>query len=198
MSRGGTNRVQEDSVIDEMKSRSTFTGPSHSMPRIARVVLALGAIALVERAILAASIPAHAAAAQQKTFPVRGEAENTVTDLKPTGDFTLHLEAAQVGHLTRFGHFTGQFAYDAELFAEAIVLHGTATLTNEQGEQLFVTADILETGTVEPLDVTGTLTITGGTGRFDGASGSLAVSGVDGESLVDTVHLEGAIVTPGT
>lgn len=193
----GNHCSAERTVIDDMKLRPTVTGCSRCVPCLARVLLALSAVTLAERFALGASVAAATAAAQDMKYQVRGSAESTVIALQPTGSATIHLEAAQVGHLSHFGHFTGEFSYDAELYADEIVLQGTATLTNDKGEQLFLTADIIETGTAEPLDVTGTLTITGGTGRFAGASGSLAVTGVDDVSLVDTIYLAGTIVTQG-
>jgi hypothetical protein len=138
---------------------------------------------------------AYGASLSLKLLSVKGVATNTITSLEFINDVTLRIEAQQVGYLTHFGGFTGEFSYLAVASPAAIVLTGTATLTNTDGEQLFLTASIVELGTAYPMTVVGTLTVTGGTGRFAGATGSIAVSGKDEESLSDTLKLAGTIIT---
>ena len=70
-------------------------------------------------------------------------------------DGTILLEAEQVGHLNHFGHFTGHFSYVAVATPVSFVLLGDATLTNEQGEELFLSASIVELGADYPLTVWG-------------------------------------------
>ncbi|MEO6569274.1 MAG: hypothetical protein ABIO94_10975 [Opitutaceae bacterium] len=57
---------------------------------------------------------------------------------------------------------------------------------------------IVELGLDYPRTLNEALTITGGTGRFVGATGTLLVSGIDEESLTDTIQIHGAILTPGS
>jgi hypothetical protein len=130
-----------------------------------------------------------------KMLSVKGSATNIITSIEFINDVTLQIEAVQVGHLSNFGDFTGQFSYTAVASPVSILLTGNATLTNTSGEQLTLVATILEVGVDYPYTVTGTLTITGGTGRFAGATGTIAVTGQDGEELTDTFQLAGTILT---
>src|SRR5687768_5590968 len=120
----------------------------------------------------------HSSLAPVKLLHVAGTASNTVTSVKVDKRGRLRIEAVQVGHLSHFGFFTGEFSYEGVATPTSIFLEGNATLTNDAGEQLFISATILESGTGYPYEVTGTLIVTGGTGRFAGASGSIAVKGV--------------------
>jgi hypothetical protein len=149
-------------------------------------------------------IPPPAAAADLFGLPnlhniriqrVSGSAVTTITSLVFLNDVTMAIEAEQVGHLTGFGNFTGHFSYIAVASPATIVLVGSATLTNDQGEQLHVTASILELGADYPRTVNGTLTVTGGTGRYAGATGVIGVSGIDEESPTDTFNFDGTLVT---
>lgn len=130
-----------------------------------------------------------------KVLSVSGTADNTITSLEFINDVTLRIEAVQVGYLSHFGNFTGDFSYLAVASPVSITLVGNATLTNDVGEQLFLTATVLELGAGYPYQVTGTLVVTGGTGRFAGATGTIAVKGVDGEELTDTFNLAGTLIT---
>ena len=131
-----------------------------------------------------------------KFATVKGAATNTVTELVPINETTFQIKAEQVGNLTHFGDFTGDFSYTATGTPVSIILVGEATLTNTQGEQLFATALIVEVGADYPMTVTGTLLITGGTGRFANAAGTITVTGKDEESLVDTFQLKGTLLLP--
>jgi hypothetical protein len=130
-----------------------------------------------------------------KVLNVSGTASNTITSLEFINDVTLRIEAVQMGYLSHFGNFTGDFSYLAVASPVSITLVGNATLTNDVGEQLFLTATVLEVGTDYPYQVYGTLVVTGGTGRFAGATGSITVRGVDGEELTDTFSLAGTLIT---
>ncbi|MGH7956590.1 MAG: hypothetical protein ACREH8_06220 [Opitutaceae bacterium] len=132
-----------------------------------------------------------------KVVQVEGSATNTITELVPINEITFLIKAEQVGYLSHFGNFTGEFSYVATGTPVSIVLVGDATLTNTRGEQLFVTATIVELGTDYPYAVSGTLVVTGGTGRFSASAGTIAVTGTDEESLVDAFHLKGALVIVG-
>jgi hypothetical protein len=151
-------------------------------------VLLLGPTPLLCAAAAASSHAVH-------VTNVTGSATNTVTSLVFLNDTTILIESQQVGHLTQFGDFTGRFSYVALASPTSILLLGRATLTNAQGEELFVTASILELGADYPRSANGTLTVTGGTGHYAGATGSIAISGTDEESLTDTFQLNGTLIT---
>lgn len=138
-------------------------------------------------------ISAAAGHGSSSTLTVEGSATNTVTSLDFINANTIAIEAEQVGELTNFGKFTGEFSYVAVVHPESTVIVGTATLTNENGDQLFLTARIVELGADYPFTVIGTLTVTGGTGDFAGARGTIALTGEDDVSLTDTFQLSGVL-----
>jgi hypothetical protein len=136
---------------------------------------------------------AHSANPDVKIKEVAGRATNTITSLVPIDENTLLIDSDVVGKLTHFGKFIGGFHYVAELSATTIELTGEATFTNTKGEKLFLAANIVEHTETSPYLVEGTLTIIGGTGHYNDATGSIEVHGLDGESLTDTLGLHGVI-----
>jgi hypothetical protein len=143
---------------------------------------------------VSAAQPTPAKAAKTKVVAVSGVAITTLTSLVFNDDGTIAIEAVQVGHLSYFGEFTGQFTYVAIPSATSILIRGTAILTNEDGDHLYLTALILEQGADYPYAVSGALTVTGGTGRFASATGLIAVTGNDTVSPTDTLNLDGTLV----
>lgn len=125
----------------------------------------------------------------------QGSATTTITSLVFNADGTISIEADQVGTLSKIGAFTGHLSYIAVPTPTALILVGSGTLRTASGEQIFLKARILELGTGYPYLVNGVLAVAGGTGRYAGASGALAVSGTDEEALTDTLQLQGAVVT---
>ena len=138
---------------------------------------------------------AQSADADAKVKDVDGSAINTITSLVPVDETTLLIESEVEGKLTHFGKFTGTFAYTAILSPTSVEFTGEATFTNHQGEKLFITAHIIEVGEGYPFVVDGSLTVTGGTGDYADASGTLSVSGLDEESPVDALKLHGTLTT---
>jgi hypothetical protein len=176
----------------------------HPTPRVRSVPILLRdvvACVSVVFALVIAPLPRVSAAILPSLtvslVSVSGSATNTVTSLNFINDTTIQIEADQVGYLTHFGNFTGHFSYLASASPTTILLLGKATLTNEHGDQLFLTASILEVGADYPRSLNGVLTVTGGTGGFAGAKGTISVSGTDEESLTDTVTLNGALLVAG-
>jgi hypothetical protein len=144
--------------------------------------------------LLTASAPHASAAVVTST---RGSATTTITSLVFNADTTISIEADQTGYLANVGAFTAHFSYLAVPTPATIVLVGTGTLLTASGDRLFLQASIVELGLDYPRSLNGALTITGGTGRFAGTTGTLLVSGIDEESLTDTIQIQGAIVTAG-
>ena len=156
---------------------------------IARLTLAL-------LAMLALAGPA-AAERQGKQVPFRGRLEGIVATVTPLTPPFVAVTLEGEGNATQLGHF------DVSSSIVANEADGTAVGTYEfraaNGDTL--TADYTEH--FAETDVPGvfadviTATITGGTGRFAGATGSFV-----GDRLADTVHgvvtesFDGTISTP--
>ena len=141
---------------------------------IARLSLAL-------LAVLALAGPA-AAEGQRKQVPFRGRLEGLATATPIAPPFVaVNLEGS--GNATQLGRFDVSISLVANATDGTAV--GTYEFTAANGDTL--TADFTERFT--PTDVPGvfsdviTATITGGTGRFAGATGSFV-----GDRLADTVH----------
>ncbi len=109
---------------------------------------------------------------------------------------TLSADGTAEGTATHLGRYSATFN------ATVNVLDGTATgaytFTAANGDQLFATFTGLgvpaEDGTA---NITETLTITGGAGRFAGASGTLVVQRtLDQTTGVSTGSVAGSITTP--
>ena len=155
---------------------------------IARLALAL-------LAVLALAGPA-AAERQGKQVPFRGRLEGLATATPLTPPFVaVTLEGE--GHATQLGHFDVSSSIVANEADGTAV--GTYEFTAANGDTL--TADYTEN--ITPTDVPGvfsdviTATITGGTGRFAGATGSFVSDRVaDHVTGIVSDSFEGTISTP--
>lgn len=167
---------------------------------VLRFVRGFGACVLVAVVAVFSVAPSASAAflaslaIKLKIVTVAGSATNQVTNVVFHDNGTISLEAVQVGYLSHFGNFTGHFSYSAVPSPGAILLLGSGTLINQDGERLTLTASVLELGADYPYTIIGTLTVTGGTGRFARATGELTISGTDTGSLTDTLDIQGALV----
>lgn len=163
-----------------------------------RFLAALRGFAAFALAIAFLGMTPHAVAAPLITL-TQGSATTTVTSLvfHPDG-LTISIDSDQVGYLSNVGAFTAHFSYLAVGTPTTIMIVGNGTLTTSNGDKLFLAASIVEMGLDYPRTLDGTLTITGGTGRYKGATGALLVHGIDEESLTDTISITGTIVTPGS
>jgi hypothetical protein len=128
-----------------------------------------------------------------------GYGQSTVTAITENPDGTISLEAEQTGRLTHIGLFRATFSYLATIDYNTgtTLITGDGTITSAKGDQLNVDVTIVEVGVDYPRPYTGLLTVTGGTGRFAGASGALEITGLDEESLTDSFTLAGVISTLG-
>ena len=157
---------------------------------IARFTLALLAVL---------ALAGHAAAeGQEKQVPFRGRLEGIVATVTPLTPPFVAVTLEGEGNATQLGHF------DVSSSIVANEADGTAVGTYEfraaNGDTL--TADYTESFT--PTDVPGvfsdviTANITGGTGRFAGATGSFVAYRVaDHVTGIVSDSFEGTISTPG-
>ena len=155
---------------------------------------AIAAVLGLSHAVPATALPAARPAVSVKAVTVSGSATNTITQLGFNDNGTISIEAEQEGNLSHIGHFTGHFSYLAIPSPVSIVLLGTAEITNDDGDRLFFSAVVVELGTGYPYTLAGTLTVTGGTGRFAGATGAIAVSGRDTAELTDRLDFHGTLL----
>ena len=156
---------------------------------IARLSLAL-------LAVLALAGPA-AAERQGKQVPFRGRLEGTVTSVTPLTPPFLAVNGEGSGNATQLGRFDVSISLVANAADGTAV--GTYEFTAANGDTL--TADFTES--FAPTDVPGvfadviTATITGGTGRFAGATGSFVADRVaDHATGIVSDSFEGTISTP--
>ena len=134
--------------------------PKHRAVIVTVIVLALAALA-----------PASALAKAGGTDrPVKGTAMGSVTATVPG----LHIKVDVSGVETHIGKFTGHFEGTGEIVGGSTLGEGTFTVVAANGDQMtgtFTLIGSLPTGEVHSATVV--LTITGGTGRFADASGTI-------------------------
>ena len=125
--------------------------------------------------LVALALPMYATAGDQ--MPLNGSETGTFQLLGPCETGGLALEVTGTGHATFIGRYTGHYR---ECFdpATGAVTDGSFTLTAENGDTLYGTyaGQAVPTGANVSYDDPGV--ITGGTGRFTGASGNAHTTGV--------------------
>lgn len=154
-----------------------------------------GPVSALEEALLAG-----VAAGQQVPFKGRLEGTFTVTPVPGMPPFIVDVLLNATGNATQLGRFTLVFPHRVNRSTVPSTGVGIYHFTAANGDTL--TADVLgqatPTGTPGVLHGVETATITGGTGRFAGASGGFVC-----ERLIDTIHFttvgsfNGTISSPG-
>jgi hypothetical protein len=122
-------------------------------------------------AVLAALTLSGTATAGKPLVPFKGQSSGIVTTVgfdPELGVVSIHGEGQ--GEATHLGHFTVTADVAVYVFAPTGVVIGNFTYVTANGDKLF--AHLVGSGGADPLHGIGTFTITGGTGRFRGASGS--------------------------
>ena len=127
-------------------------------------------------ALPALALPMQAAAADQP--PLKGAESGTFQLLGPCETGGVVLEVTGTGQSTQLGHYSGRYRECLDP-ATGAVTAGTFTLTAANGDKVFGTysgqASPTDDPTVVAYDDPGV--ITGGTGRYAGASGTMTTSG---------------------
>jgi hypothetical protein len=132
--------------------------------------LILGGLVL---ALVALSPTSAAAKAGGTDRPMQGTTLGDVTVTLAPG---LPMEADVTGVTTHLGKYTGHLEGTAEIIGGTVFGEGTFTLVAANGDQLsgtFALTGPPPSGAVHPVSTV--LTITGGTGRFADASGTITV-----------------------
>jgi hypothetical protein len=125
----------------------------------------------------ALALPMQAAANDR--LPLKGPETGTFQLLGPCETGGMILEVTGAGHATQLGNYSGNYRECLDP-ATGAVTGGTFTLTAANGDKVFGTY----IGQALPTDNPNVVTyqdpgvITGGTGRFAGASGIVGTSGV--------------------
>jgi hypothetical protein len=135
---------------------------------IRRAILLTGLVLAVSSLIPAAAL----AKAGGTDRPLKGTAAGSVTVTIPG----LHLTTDVSGVMTHLGKFSGHFEGNAEIVGGRTLGEGTFTVVAANGDELtgtFTLNGALPSGEVHT--ATAVLTITGGTGRFADASGTVTV-----------------------
>ena len=119
-------------------------------------------------AVLAALTLSALAMAAGQAVPFKGRSSGVVTTvgIDPVAGL-VHTHAAGQGQATHLGHFTQTGDTTVDLTTGNA--RGTWTLTAANGDMLFL--EMTAYG-IDPTHGVGTFTVVGGTGRFQGATGS--------------------------
>jgi hypothetical protein len=135
------------------------------------------------------------AAGEQVPFRGSLEGDFTATPLSPP---ILRVDITGTGNATQLGHFTFAISLEVNLTNN----HGTGSAEFIAANGDTLTADVAAQGT--PTTTPGVLaiventTITGGTGRFAGASGTFITERLlDNRTRTTIGSFEGSISTPG-
>lgn len=149
-------------------------------------------IALVLLIVLASTTRAAPAAAE-KEFMLTGSFAATETQqvIPPYA----YVDANGIGNATHLGLFT--YHLQAELFLPTLTATTSATLTAANGDMIFGegTGQGTPTGTPGIVSIVETYTITGGTGRFAGATGNFIVERViNRATFASTGTISGTVV----
>lgn len=123
------------------------------------------------------SLPKQAAARDQ--LPIKGSEAGTFRFLGPCESGGLILEVTGSGHSTQLGDYSAHYRECLDLSTGAVT-DGTFTLTAANGDTVFGTFSGQSVPTDDPNVVTyhDPGVITGGTGRFAGAGGTMTTAGV--------------------
>ena len=150
--------------------------------------------AVVSAGLAVAAFAFAGAASAEHAVPFKGSFSGTATI---SGAVVSIAASGQATHLGRSSQtLVATLTPGPGPFCQTTV--GTGVLTAANGDQIFVSAS--GTACVNPstgvIHIAGTQTITGGTGRFQNASGTLTVSGTaDSTTLQLSYTLDGSIST---
>jgi hypothetical protein len=141
-------------------------------------------------AAVALAFPAHSTWADDQV-PFKGSAEGAIVSVSPDPAGVVLVVLAE-GNTTQLGRFSRE---EIILFNPATgALTGLIGFTAANGDQLFGT---VEGGFISPGTATGTYTFTGGTGRFQNASGEADFSLSTSNGVHFTVEFDGSLSSVG-
>ena len=145
-----------------------------------------------------------AAEPQKDAFVIRGTGSGSVSTVNHPEDGWI-LQLNLTGEATQLGKVTAELTYDWVRLADsgdnlfAGLPTGKGTITTADGDKIFVSISWLSSPTLTEglLAIAGTVTVTGGTGKYAGATGQALYVGY---GYVPTrqigAQLEGTLVVP--
>lgn len=142
--------------------------------------------AIVCTAILALALPA--AAGDQ--VPFKGSGLDVITSAQPFPD-GIHFTNAATGRATLLGQFT--WTGHGVIHADG-TLEGALVFTGANGDELFAS---VEGALTSPTTGASTYVFTGGTGRFENASGEAEVVGSTSDGIHFALTFNGTLSSPG-
>lgn len=145
--------------------------------------------------IIMASATFAAPAAVEKELLLKGSFDATETQqvVFPIA----YVDATGVGNATQLGLFT--YRLQAELYLPTLTASASATLIAANGDMIFGegSGQGTPTGTPGIVSIVETYTITGGTGRFAGATGNFTVERlINRATFASSGTISGTIVIP--
>ena len=144
---------------------------------------------------LAGATLAAPALAGEKELPFKGTLQSIETYVVTPP--IMSVTANGSGNATHLGRYT--VSYEVEVNLETIAGAGSAEFVAANGDKIFAegAGQATETGTPGVFNVVEQYTITGGTGRFAGASGSMTLDRVvDTTTGVTSGTITGEILVP--
>jgi hypothetical protein len=155
----------------------------------------LATLTLLLLIMVLASTVLAAPAASEREFPLKGSLATTETQqvMFPT----ILVNGTGSGKATHLGLYT--ISYQAQLNIPTLSAISSATLVAADGSSLSGqgTGQGTPTATLGIVSIVETYTITGGTGRFEGATGNFTVERlIDRATLTSSGTIRGTIVLP--
>jgi hypothetical protein len=145
--------------------------------------------------ILLASRTFAAPAAGERQWLLKGSFEATETH--EFGPGVMYVDATGVGNVTQLGLFT--YDLQAQVSLPSLAATASATLIAANGDMIFGEGLGQGTPTGDPnvVSIVETYTITGGTGRFAGATGNFTVERlINRATLASSGTISGSIMLP--
>ena len=112
--------------------------------------------------------------AEEGGVPFKGTLHGTELDTVTAPPPTVHVDGSGTGTATQLGAFAASWLLTVDITQVPAAATGTFQFIAANGDRLFT--DIVGEGTGAPVaQITECNTITGGTGRFDGATGAFTM-----------------------
>lgn len=160
---------------------TTTSSKAHLLPRYITLLVAAVTMALGMPSLCAGG-----------SVPFKGSAEGAIVSSTPVPDGVL-LTTVASGRASHLGQFTREETLVLDPGTGTLI--GTLVFTAANGDQLF--GDVAAQFT-SPTTVVGTITFTGGTGRFENATGEAEAIVSSADGIHFSVEFEGSVSSVGS